>query len=94
MTAAERIVAAEVRRAYAEGIAYFAKHFGHVVAAWIIGLTHGLFVAWVLWLFWFAAVGTWTTLVSPIVIAATEGVALVGILWIRRLLKPAAGGPE
>ena len=88
MTAAERIVAAEVRRAHAEGIAYFAKHFGHVVAAWIIGLTHGLFVAWVLWLFWFAAVETWTILVSPIVIAVTEAAALAGILWIRRLLRP------
>ena len=87
MTAAERIVAAEVRRAHAEGIAYFAKHFGNITAALTLGFLQGLFAAWVLWLFWFAAVETWTVLVSPLFIAGAEFVAILAVAWAWRLLR-------
>ena len=87
MTGAERIVAAEIRKARAEGFRAFGRHFGNVAAALIIGVALGLFAAWVIWVFWFAAVETWTFLASPIFIAVAELVAIGSILWARKLFR-------
>jgi len=86
-TEAERIVARATRQAFAEGMAYFAKHFGHTAAATFCGVVVGLCIAWVLWLFWFAAVETWTILVSPLVIAGAEFVFFAALMWAWRLIK-------
>ena len=86
-TAAELIVAQATRHANAEGRKEFARHFGHVLAALILGFLQGLFVAWVLWLFWFAAVETWTVLVSPLFIAGAELVFIAAAAWAWRLIR-------
>lgn len=77
---AEHIHRLQCREAWAEGVRDFGRHFGHVAAALALGFLQGLFVAWVLWLFWFAAVETWTVLVSPLFIGAAE---LVGLAALR-----------
>jgi small-conductance mechanosensitive channel len=74
------------RDAYAAGARDFGRHFGHVLAALVLGFLQGLFAAWVLWLFWFAAVETWTVLVSPAFIAGAELVAICALSWAWRLL--------
>ena len=78
----------QCREAYAAGVRDFGRHFGHVAAALALGFVQGLFVAWVLWLFWFAAVETWTVLVSPAFIAGAELVAIFTLSWAWRLLRP------
>jgi hypothetical protein len=75
------------RDAYAAGARDFGRHFGHVAAALVLGFLQGLFCAWVLWLFWFAAVETWTVLVSPAFIAGAELTAFAAIAWTWRLLR-------
>ena len=87
MNAAERIVAASTRQAYAEGARDFARQFGNTLAALIVGIALGLFAAWIVWLFWLGAVETWTVLVSPLFIAAAELIAIAGLLAIRKLFK-------
>ena len=75
------------RDAYAAGARDFGRHFGRVLAALVLGFLQGLFAAWVLWLFWFAAVETWTVLVSPAFIAGAELVAICALTWIWRLVR-------
>lgn len=84
---AEHIHKLQCREAWAEGVRDFGRHFGHVAAALALGFLQGLFVAWVLWLFWFAAVETWTVLVSPAFMAGAELAAICGLTWVWRLLR-------
>jgi hypothetical protein len=77
----------QCREAYAAGLRDFGRHFGHVAAALVLGFVQGLFCAWVLWLFWLAAVETWTVLVSPAFIAAAELAAISALSWAWRLLR-------
>jgi hypothetical protein len=77
----------QCREAWASGARDFGRHFGHVAAALALGFLQGLFCAWVLWLFWLAAVETWTVLVSPAFIAGAELVALCAFIWAWRLLR-------
>lgn len=79
------------REAYAAGVRDFARHFGHVAAALTLGFLQGLLAAWVLWLFWFAAVETWTVLVSPAFIAGAELAAICALAWTWRLLTRPKG---
>ena len=87
MSVAEELLKMQAREAYAAGVKAFGRHFGNVLAALVVGIALGLFAAWVLWLFWFAAVETWTVLVSPAFIAAAELVAITGLLAIRKLFR-------
>lgn len=82
------------RDAYAAGVRDFGRHFGHVLAALTLGFIQGLFAAWVLWLFWFAAVETWTVLVSPLFIAGAEFAAICALRWTWRLLTRPKGPGE
>lgn len=84
---AEDILKIQRREAYAEGARDFARHFGHVLAALILGFVQGLIAAWFLWLFWLGAVETWTVLVSPLFIAGAEGAGIVALIWTWRLLR-------
>ncbi len=84
---ADDILRLQRREAYAAGVRDFGRHFGHVAAALLLGFVQGLFCAWVLWLFWFAAVGTWTVLVSPAFIAGAELAAICALSWAWRLLR-------
>jgi len=77
----------QCREAWASGVRDFGRHFGHVAAALALGFVQGLFCAWVLWLFWLAAVETWTVLVSPAFIAGAELVAICALRWAWRLLR-------
>lgn len=94
-TAAEEIQARNIAEANAEGRREFARHFGHVLAALVLGFVQGLFAAWVLWLFWLAAVEHWTVLVSPLFIAGAEFAAICAVMWAWRLLtrkgRPGSG---
>ena len=91
---ADEILKMQAREAYAAGVKAFGRHFGNVLAALIVGVALGLFAAWAAWLFYFAAVETWTVLVSPLFMAAAEGLALIGLWVIWRLLRPRGGGDE
>jgi hypothetical protein len=82
----------QCREEYARGVRDFARHFGRVAAALIIGFLQGLFVAWLAWLFWFAAVETWTVLTSPAFIAGAELVGLIGVVSLWRLFRPGSSG--
>jgi hypothetical protein len=91
---ADDITRMQRREAYAAGARDFARHFGHVAAALTLGFLQGLFAAWVLWLFWLAAVETWTVLVSPLFIAGAELVAFAALAWTWRLLTRPKGPKE
>jgi hypothetical protein len=82
----------QCREEYARGVRDFARHFGRVAAALIIGFIQGLFVAWLAWLFWFAAVETWTVLTSPAFIAGAELMAFIGIISIWKIFRPGRPG--
>ncbi len=85
-TAAEEIERLANRTAFAEGVRYFAVAFGRTLAALLVGVMFGLFAAWALWLFWFAAAASWTVLVSPAFIAGAELVAFLGVAAAWRLV--------
>jgi uncharacterized membrane protein YozB (DUF420 family) len=90
-TEAEKIQRRNIAEAYANGVADFAKHFGNVAAALVLGIILGLFLAWVAWLFWLGAIEHWTVLVSPTFIAAFELAAIFTILGAWRLLRRRSG---
>lgn len=86
-TAADKIQAQVTRQAYADGVKDFAKHFGHVAAALVVGAVLGLFIAFVAWLFYFASTSNWAVLVSPAFQFGAAFVAFSGIGFILRLVR-------
>lgn len=87
MNAVEQIQRDLKREAYANGVADFAKHFGHVTGALAVGVVLGLFTAFIAWLFYFASTSNWAVLVSPAFQFGAAFVAFSGIGFVWRLLR-------
>jgi len=86
-TAAEEIERVANRAAFAAGVQYFAREFGRTLAALLVGVALGLFLAWAAWLLWLAATAGAAILVTPVFCGGAGAAAALAAVAAKRLCR-------